>query len=967
MNGRRKRVSRQPIGAGFVDRWGEKWASWMPWNVQDGEKSPNWPLDLGIAALVFASVALAHQRLDAGAANLIEDARLYYVIAPSIGLAAMIASRFVGDSIIRRSVQFALVGSLFTHLLLTVMAVNYDVFSPYLVTATTGIKPERSPIRKTLPDYLFDNPSQPNVAVDWNRPVQTQTASPVKPLQTRKLPPVDRTAAVLELPSPVIDRLPNESAHLRRRDIDSSSQPQLADAPSMLAKRSGESETMAQPAMSPQIDVPTSDRSPAESPPAQSPPAQSPVDLAASPRRDRSSPRFQNPALTSPRQMTQNAAARSLALDRSAAMTPPAITTAPDVSAANAVAAPRQRRQRPSQSIPAGQSPPITSVAVASRSPAASRVIQPLALTISPKNRPPRRPLGGVRSPRQIAGGPPDAVSTDAASFDAPPRMAEMADPWSQPPIVSASDIGRPGNFRNSDLVSRDLVRRDSAAVSMMPDQSLLQRVEVPAAPAVDPSRADQSSQTNSPSVSMMAPSRSASTERERDRRPKNNPLSDVIASVSPSMSIDILAPEGSFGLGIVPADRGGVAPDPDAQQMSASIDLSPLKRERRRVGGPMNAVGSKVAAVEMFARRIQRTQGGAALSPVGEVGPDTEEAIERGLAYLADTQNEDGSWSLQGHGDRVVLQSDTAATGLALLSFQGAGYTHRKHQYAQTVAKGIDWLKRNQRSNGDLYRRENDLSDRNVALYSHGIAALAMSEAFGMTQDESIRSVAQSALDYIVATQHKKLGGWRYTPQVTADTSVSGWMMMALKSGELGGLEVPQRTYRGISDWLDAAQVDVDRADRYRYNPYAPDTPRQGHGRLPTPTMTAVGMLMRMYGGWRRDNPAMQSAAKYLLKYPPTMGDPENSQRDAYYWYYATQVMFHMGGETWQQWNRYLNPVLIESQLVDGPFSGSWDPKIPVEDRWSIHGGRIYVTTMNLLNLEVYYRHLPIYEDTAR
>ena len=129
---------------------------------------------------------------------------------------------------------------------------------------------------------------------------------------------------------------------------------------------------------------------------------------------------------------------------------------------------------------------------------------------------------------------------------------------------------------------------------------------------------------------------------------------------------------------------------------------------------------------------------------------------------------------------------------------------------------------------------------------------------------------------------------------------------------------------------------------------------------------MTAVGMLMRMYMGWHRDNESMQSAADYLMQYPPQMGSRRSPQRDGYYWYYATMVMFHMGGDHWQQWNSYLKPVLLESQVDEGDAAGSWDPVEPVPDRWSPHAGRIYVTTMNLLNLEVYYRHLPIYSDSA-
>src|SRR5690606_35597004 len=119
-------------------------------------------------------------------------------------------------------------------------------------------------------------------------------------------------------------------------------------------------------------------------------------------------------------------------------------------------------------------------------------------------------------------------------------------------------------------------------------------------------------------------------------------------------------------------------------------------------------------------------------------------EAIERGLAYLAERQNPDGSWSLQGHGEEIQIRSDSAATGLALLAFQGAGYTHKQHQYAETVARGLEFLLRIQRSNGDLFRPEDDASNRNAWFYSHGIAALALGEAYGMTRDPELREPAQ-------------------------------------------------------------------------------------------------------------------------------------------------------------------------------------------------------------------------------
>jgi hypothetical protein len=195
----------------------------------------------------------------------------------------------------------------------------------------------------------------------------------------------------------------------------------------------------------------------------------------------------------------------------------------------------------------------------------------------------------------------------------------------------------------------------------------------------------------------------------------------------------------------------------------------------------------------------------------------------------------------------------------------------------------------------------------------------------------------------------------------------VTGWMMMALKSGELAGLTVPAKTYDRIEQWLNSAQGSAQDRHLYRYNPQAPNTDTQRHGRVPTPTMTAVGLLMRLYGGWRRDHPIMIAGSDYLKQNLPAIGTMREPLRDTYYWYYGTQVMFHMGGSAWEQWNGRLYPLLVDSQIRQGEFAGSWSPHTPIPDRWAPHGGRLYVTTMNLLSLEVTYRHLPLYVDTAK
>jgi hypothetical protein len=343
-----------------------------------------------------------------------------------------------------------------------------------------------------------------------------------------------------------------------------------------------------------------------------------------------------------------------------------------------------------------------------------------------------------------------------------------------------------------------------------------------------------------------------------------------------------------------------------------------------------------------------------------------TEETIELGLGFLSRQQLPDGSWSLQSiSGEPAALVTDTGATALSLLAFQGAGYNHREHKYADVVRAAVDYLVTNQKEDGDLFLPLDDESNRSVRLYSHALATLALCEAYGMTQDPSLREPAQRAMDFCVASQHPERGGWRYSPQVGSDTSVTGWMMMALKSGDLAGLKTPPKTYQLIRKWLDVAQESDSRRDRYRYNPYAPDTDSQRHGREASKTMTSVGLLMRLYLGWDQENPNLIRGAEYLAENLPQFGRTASPERDTYYWYYATQVMFHMGGDYWKAWNGRLHPLLVESQVKQGAMSGSWDPRRPVPDRWGPHAGRLYVTTMNLLSLEVYYRHLPLYKDT--
>ncbi|MEM6688025.1 MAG: hypothetical protein AAF664_01270 [Planctomycetota bacterium] len=915
-----------------------------------------WPLDLSIGALAAMVMVIAGLKLDPDDPDWTRNAWTYWIGLPVLAIGMGVLLRRVASRYVQKSIQIGLIFSIGVHVMMLVAATGVIIFSRFYPEAVAGNQPRRTPVRKTVPEYVFETTNTSVKTPDWSRPTPTPSASPKveevprpEPIEVEDRPP--RPPREVEVVETALE--PIEARSLTRSQTESV--PRSLEKEAALRERSRSSKTRADVAgatpQSQQVPVETDSAEPSmEANMQESMLRRETMESAPAPKQD---PGLA--ALAPPQSFAQIRLPEPAPLAGGQRRTP---DTTPVPPIPNGITRSTRRvvRSRSQSPLIAGAAvrAPDLAVPLAKMEAEADFNMDRPSMATSPQRRNPTS--DSIAQGRPNASGPSDSPSLerlmdprqslgDSNAFGVPTDRA-----------TSQSDFG--------DLRSETNASRGRSRGRPSVSETLGIAGAVPNIAGLAKSNGRSSGKSSSQKVDDVA----ALMTLESDRRlAQSTPRS--ASSVRRASDLSKLPLGGSLKPSLndlaVARMRRSSASILDQSERIAELGEPVAARPRRQTGVQLEAAGNDIQATQSFARRVRRTRGGMPSAPSAAVGPRTEEAIENGLAYLKKIQNPDGSWSLQGHGSGVMLQSDTAATGLCLLAYQGAGYTHLQHQYADVVGRGIDWMRRNQKSNGDLYVRENRISDQNVALYSHGIAALAMSEAYGMTQDPEVRSVAQNALRFIEETQHQTRGGWRYTPQVTADTSVTGWMMMALKSGQLAGLEVSAGTYRGIDRWLLVAQGSPE-GDRYRYNPYAPDTPRQRHGRKPTPTMTAVGMLMRMYSGWRRDRPAMQSAADYLLRYPPQMGTVESPQRDAYYWYYATQVMFHMGGEYWKKWNQNLTPVLIDSQIKGGAEMGSWDPVRPVPDRWSPQAGRLYVTTMNLLNLEVYYRHLPIYEETA-
>lgn len=442
-----------------------------------------------------------------------------------------------------------------------------------------------------------------------------------------------------------------------------------------------------------------------------------------------------------------------------------------------------------------------------------------------------------------------------------------------------------------------------------------------------------------------------------------------------PSASGKLAGPQSTASLPRRSAGLPGSGGPTAAGAPSGSSPAQPT----RITGGPartgVGGEGPKLASEAQVAGLIKRAAPGIGASPEAKIAAgfsmrktesrreaikslggseESELAVERGLIWLAKHQDADGHWGIHelhckdhqctGHGS---FQSNTAATGLGLLAFLGAGYTHQSGEHQAVVDRGLKWLIQHQKPDGDLFADESEF----VWFYSHGMASIALCEAYGLTKDPALREPAQKALNFIVASQHPQFGGWRYRPKFESDTSVSGWQLMALKSGEMAGLTVSKDVYSGVAKWLDSVESKTAKG-QFTYHPSRPVSL----------AMTAEGLLMRQYLGAVRTDARLQSGADFLRQHLPDLAD-----RDAYYWYYATQVMFHMQGAHWDEWNTRLRDTLVSTQLKDGDPNGSWSPDRPTPEKWGAAGGRHYVTCMNLLMLEVYYRHLPLYIELGK
>lgn len=302
---------------------------------------------------------------------------------------------------------------------------------------------------------------------------------------------------------------------------------------------------------------------------------------------------------------------------------------------------------------------------------------------------------------------------------------------------------------------------------------------------------------------------------------------------------------------------------------------------------------------------------------PDDTIPAQAELVYEKGLQYLAKTQNDKGAWDDAVGGEPGVV-------GLCVASFLAHGEDPVNGPYAGNIRKGLDFIISQQNAkNGYI----------GSSMYNHAFATKALAESYGVVDNPKIAPALKQAVELILSAQKRsRSGGWRYTPDSTdADTTVTGCQMVTLFAARNAGIAVPDEAIRKGLNYL-AKNRGADGSYGY--------TSSLGG----KPTLTAIGVLCLSLAK-EKDSKGYQNSVEYLKK----SLDYRDRYYPYYFEYYMSQALFHSDDAAWREWNARNIRYLATVQAMDGSFPGNQGPS--------------FNTAGALLSLALNYRYLPIYE----
>jgi hypothetical protein len=314
-------------------------------------------------------------------------------------------------------------------------------------------------------------------------------------------------------------------------------------------------------------------------------------------------------------------------------------------------------------------------------------------------------------------------------------------------------------------------------------------------------------------------------------------------------------------------------------------------------------------------------------------ITPDTQRAIDRGLAWLSKRQIVSGrNEGAFGHGG---YPGGVAVGSLAGLAFMCSGNPPGQGPFGKHIDRCVKFITSCVQETGYIsvpgFGQDN--------MYGHGFATLFLSEVYGMSTAADIDSTVGEKLRKAVKLTcqcQNDAGGWRYQPQKSdADLSITICQIMGLRAARDAGIHVPDEVRTKCIEYVKHSQ-NPDGGFRYQVN-----------GGGSTFPLTAAGVVS-LYSAGIYDGEPIEKALKWLMNYLPGKGS-NNTGYFFYGHYYAVQAMWHAGGEYWAKWYPAIRDTLLARQGSDG----SWpDPEVCPE----------FGTAMATIILQMPNNFLPIF-----
>ena len=338
------------------------------------------------------------------------------------------------------------------------------------------------------------------------------------------------------------------------------------------------------------------------------------------------------------------------------------------------------------------------------------------------------------------------------------------------------------------------------------------------------------------------------------------------------------------------------------------------------------------------------------------EVTPASERALQKGLEWLARNQGPEGNWN----------SNDLGLVGMGALAFLSAGYLPGRGRYGNTVQRALNFVTRNAKPSGLL-----NISNAQRDMYNHGLAAFALGQAYGMTNDKALSNVLDKSLKLISNTQAED-GGWDYRARRQGrghDLSLGVMQAKALRGAMDSGLEVSpevigsaiqsvRRYYKSRSgkNGLSNPKAAMLEAGQFTYS--------GGHGTL---AMAACGVVclqeFGQYADWRIGKNLDVIQAAIGRDSSPGARNGKLPCEDAYTLYYVGQALYQVGGKRWRESYPRLRDYLVASQMLNAGESaqdGLW------RDHKRVGGqpGDLYGTAVACFVLAMPNRYLPILQE---